>query len=208
MVSVLLLAVSLSLDSLSVGLTYGARGLKMGGPARLILGLASMSLSAAALTAGRTAAGVVPVQAARLAGALMLVGLGAVLTWRAAWPSTAATASPCWQIRLRPLGLVVQILREPVAADVDRSGEVTPSESLALGLALAMDSVGAGFGAALAGYQSWLLPFAVGVACTLMFSLGHRIGSRTPWELNGRAALLPGMFLMGLGIFRMLWASP
>ncbi|MGE5590150.1 MAG: sporulation membrane protein YtaF [Bacillota bacterium] len=204
--SVVLLAVSLSLDSLSVGLTYGTRGLRVGAPARLILGLASMSLSALALGLGQAAAGLVPPGLSRWAGALVLMALGAALAWRGL-RSPTANGDPCptaWEIRLRSLGLVIQILREPVSADVDRSGEVTPSESLALGLALAADSVGAGFGAALSGYRSWLLPPAVGLACTLLFALGHRLGSRSPWRLTGRAALLPGIFLMGLGILRLL----
>lgn len=206
MLSVLLLAISLSLDSLSVGLTYGTRGLRVGWAARLILGLASMSLSALAMGVGQVAAGLVPAGLARQVGALVLLALGAALAWRGLWPRPADSSAPptALEIRLRSLGLVIQILREPVSADVDRSGEITPYESLALGLALAADSVGAGFGAALADYQSWLLPPSVGLACTLLFALGHRLGARSPWRLTGRAAVLPGVFLMGLGILRLL----
>ncbi|MHB9146077.1 MAG: sporulation membrane protein YtaF [Symbiobacteriia bacterium] len=214
LLSVLLFALSLSLDSLSVGLIYGARGLRIGLSARLILGLASMCLSGLSLVLGSAVAGVAPFFPARVVGALVLVALGAAMTLRATRPEQAAPPAADQagfapepprplQIRLRPLGLVIQIIREPVAADVDRSGEVTPVESLALGLALAVDSLAAGFGAALAGYQSWLLPLAVGLACTLLFSLGYRLGQRAALRLTGRAALIPGFFLMGLGLIRL-----
>lgn len=205
MVSVLLLAISLSLDSLSVGLIYGARNLRMGLPARLVIGLASVGLSGFSMLLGRAVAGLAPVHVARVIGALVLVGIGAAMTWRAWRPQArcADGAPAAWQIRLRPLGLVIQIIREPVCADVDRSGEVSTAESLALGLALAVDSAAAGFGTALAGYQSWLLPPMVGLACTLLFSLGYRTGQRAAWRLSGRAALLPGVFLMGMGFIRM-----
>ena len=206
MLSVVLLAISLSLDSLSVGLTYGTRGLRVGLAARLILGLASMSLSALALGLGQVAAGLVPAGLSRWTGALVLVALGAALAWRGLWsqPADGDPSPTALEIRLRSLGLVIQILREPVSADVDRSGEITPTESLALGLALAADSAGAGFGAALSGYQSWLLPPAVGLACTLLFALGHQLGARSPWRFTGRAAVLPGVFLIALGLLRLL----
>jgi putative sporulation protein YtaF len=49
------------------------------------------------------------------------------------------------------LGLVIQIWKTPLAADVDRSGSISSTEAVLLGAALSFDSFGAGLGAALIG---------------------------------------------------------
>ena len=59
--------------------------------------------------------------------------------------------------RIRPLGLVVKILREPTVADTDTSGMIDIKEALLLGSALALDALGAGLGAAATGYNLSLI---------------------------------------------------
>ena len=56
-----------------------------------------------------------------------------------------------WKLEIASLGLVIQILRKPTVADFDKSGTISAGEALLLGIALSVDSFGAGIGASLLG---------------------------------------------------------
>ena len=58
-----------------------------------------------------------------------------------------------FQWEIARFGIIIQILKEPRRADLDRSGMISSKEALWLGLALSLDSCGAGIGMALMGYS-------------------------------------------------------
>ena len=67
-------------------------------------------------------------------------------------------------IELKRIGIVIQILRTPQMADVDRSGIISASEALLLGIALSLDSFGAGLGAAMIGFSPLLTALVISTA--------------------------------------------
>ena len=71
------------------------------------------------------------------------------------------------KIEIKSIGLVINVLKKPTAADLDNSGSITGIEAFILGIALSLDAFGAGFGAALLGYS----PYALAIAVALMSSL-------------------------------------
>jgi putative sporulation protein YtaF len=209
-----LLALALSLDSLTVGLLYGARGIKLSWSAMLIVSLASGGLLAAAMGGGRWVAEYLPPTVAQRAGAALLVGVGLWITyqtWRnhrrppePAAPPPPAEAGPQRVWRLRLAGIVIEILREPASADMDQSGSINLTEATFLGVALALDSVAAGLGAAMAGFSPFGLPLAAaGGSLGLMF-LGSRGARLLPFKLEGPWAMLHGVVLVLLGLYRMM----
>jgi len=107
--------------------------------------------------------------------------------------------------KIEAFGLVIKIMREPTVADFDKSGFISVKEALLLGLALAMDAIGAGFGAAMTGFTPLLTPLIVGIVKFLMVSLGVILGRRyaVNW-LGNRAAVLPGWVLIMLGVARVM----
>lgn len=203
--SLLLLALALSLDSLSVGLLYGLRSIRISVAPILVVGLISGGLVGTTMwLGGLLGAALSPGPAQRLGGAI-LVGVGAWIVYQSLRPHIPPGESGAvLTIRLRPLGLVIQILREPAAADTDRSGSISAAEAGFLGLALALDSVGAGFGAALAGFDPLKLPVLVALACSGCLWAGSRLGRLIPIRLDGRWSSAHGLFLMALGLYRMI----
>lgn len=203
--TLLLLALALSLDSLSVGLLYGIRSIKLPLSALLVVGMISGLLVGASMWVGALLGHVIsPLAAQRLGGAI-LIGVGAWViyqTMRTHLPTSVSNT--VLTIRLRPLGLVIQILREPAAADTDRSGSISTGEAGLLGLALALDSVGAGVGAALSGFDPIRLPLAVALACSGCLWMGSRVGAAIPFKLDGRWSVVHGLALMVLGLCRMM----
>lgn len=211
--SLALLALALSLDSLSVGLLYGARGIRLSWSAMLVVSLATGLLLAVAMGGGHLVAAVLPPALAARLGALVLTGVGLWITyqtWRNHGPhNSVEQPSPepqrrVWRLKLGSVGIVIEILQEPGAADMDRSGHISLSEAIFLGIALALDSVAAGLGAAMTGFSPFGLPLAAAAGSFGLMFGGSRAARVLPFRLEGRWAMLHGALLVALGIYRMV----
>lgn len=214
--SLILLALAVSVDSLTVGLLYGARGIRLPWAAMLIVSLATGLLLSLAMGGGALIATILPPEVANRAGAAILAGVGAWVTfqtWRShraprpAAPAAAPEPEPLrkvWRLQLGSVGIVIEILREPGAADIDRSGHISWTEAVLLGVALALDSVAAGLGAAMAGFSPLHLPLAAASGSLALMYMGARGARFLPFRLEGRWSMLHGLVLVALGLYRMV----
>jgi putative sporulation protein YtaF len=213
-ISLALLALALSLDSLTVGLLYGARGIKLSWSAMTVVSLSTGLLLLAAMGGGQVAAAWLPPALAQRLGALVLTGVGLWITyqtWRSHGRPRAVTPEPqpeesrkVWRLKLGSVGIVIEILREPGSADLDHSGHISLSEALFLGIALALDSVAAGLGAAMAGFSPLALPLVASGGSLLLMFAGSRGARLLPFKLDGRWSWVHGMVLVALGLYRMV----
>ncbi|MDI3279931.1 MAG: manganese efflux pump [Bacillota bacterium] len=190
----LLLAVALSLDGLGAGIAYGLQRIRVPFLALVVVAGTSAALFFLTLTgAGVAVEALAPVWS-RILGALILVGIG---LWH-------LLGEVC---RLGSLAVVVRILADPTAADLDRSGQLSLGEAALLGLALALDAAAAGVGAGLSGLGRPWLPALVGGVTFLFTAAGLRLGRA--WADWGKAApvlgRLPGCLLIALGLHRLFW---
>lgn len=122
--------------------------------------------------------------------------------------SEAEAAVPMLTLELRVFGLIVQILRTPSVADVDRSGIITSGEALLLGFALSLDAFGAGIGAALVGFPAAPTAILIAIASGVVLWAGMRVGflaAGMRWAQ--RLTVLPGIILIVMGIFKLMQAS-
>ena len=185
MLAILVLAVGISLDGLAAGIAYGLRCVRV--PLTSV-GIASF-ISGAAVLVSMQAGNVIGhyLSSAMLPrfGAVLLVGLGiwGVVQGRRKseiLPPAEALASRAedmiLNLHLQPFGLVVQILREPLTADLDCSGVISGWEALLLGVALALDAMGVGIAAALVGFPLVATCVSVMVVSFLALSGGLLIG--------------------------------
>jgi putative sporulation protein YtaF len=220
--SVLLLAFAVSLDSFIVGATYGMRQIHI--PVRSILIIAACSSAMVLMTmlAGEQLAQWVPLEWGKRLGAMILCLVGAWSLWNVRRsgltdePSSVQSerelaarrkeeqVKPVWTLEIRHLGLVVQVLKKPVIADMDQSGLITGQEALILGLALSLDAMGAGIGAAMIGFSPWLTALCIGCFSSLFLLSGMVAGRRLAgcrWVR--KASFLPGALLIVLGFYKM-----
>lgn len=132
--------------------------------------------------------------------------------------STAADASPAaparppaerertiLRIELKRLGIVIQMLKKPQLADLDRSGNISATEALVLGTALSLDAFGAGIGAAFVGFAPVLTAAVVALSGGVFISAGVRIGrmyAETSWL--GKLSFVPGCILIVMGILKLM----
>lgn len=224
--SMIAFAVALSFDGFAVGVSYGVRRISIPVLSLLVISLTSATAMGVSMLMGHLVSSLLSVELAEKVGAVILIGVGCwvlVQTWIQRKEKGEVTGErvgpgetgeleaaspeeyPVLKIRIRTLGLVIQILKEPHKADWDRSGTISIQEAILLGIALAMDALGAGFGAAMAGFKPLMTPVVVGVVKFILVSSGEYLGRNyaAKW-LNGRAALLPGGVLVVLGLIQIV----
>lgn len=110
-----------------------------------------------------------------------------------------------WTLEIRQWGIVIQILRTPAAADMDRSGTITVGEAFLLGTALSLDAFGAGIGAAMVGFPPLLTSATIAAAGGLFLWLGTRVGFRVAgWRWVRPLTVLPGLILIAMGLLKLL----
>jgi putative sporulation protein YtaF len=207
-VSLILLALAVSLDSFSVGLTYGLR--KMHIPIRsvIIIAICSATTLMVAMGVGNLITLFLSPAIAESIGGIVLVGIGAWVLYQFFKPSKKDSSikeeKMIVKLEIKSLGVVIHILRKPMAADFDQSGTITGIEALLLGVALSLDAFGAGIGAALLGYSPLMMAVAVALMSSLFLTFGIKFGqlfSKVKWVQ--KCSFLPGILLIMLGIFKL-----
>lgn len=110
-----------------------------------------------------------------------------------------------FSFEIRKLGLVIQILRSPVQADMDNSGSISSWEAMWLGIALSLDAFGAGLGAAMLGFSPLGTASVVALFSGIFLMLGMRVGLRFASK-NGMRLIsyLPALLLIIMGIMKLL----
>lgn len=214
-------ALAVSFDSLAVGVAYSAKGTRLPPISLTYISLATAALMTLSMKMGSLLSAHVTPDAARFWGGVIILALGVWQAWqgyaevldekvsaaRANLPeadSHAEDGAPrrLVSVRIEPFGLIIQILRQPLAADRDSSGVIDPRESVLLGLALGLDAFAAGFGAAMSGF-SWVIVPVVAVFCPALLLLGSLLGR----AMHGNRAVrkfyaLPGLILMAIGLLK------
>jgi len=214
-------AVALSLDGFGVGVAYGMRKIKIPVMSLIVISLTSSTAIGVSMLSGHMVSRYVSKEFAEAVGALILifVGIWLLLQTRkqnnnqisSGWDQanknqeTDSNHEPLVKFKIKSLGVVIQILREPTVADIDKSGYISTREAILLGLALAMDALGAGFGAAMSGFSPMLTPLVVGLVKFVLVNFGLFMGRKyaANW-LGSKAAILPGWVLILLGIGKVI----
>jgi putative sporulation protein YtaF len=218
LIALLVFALALNMDSFAAGAAYGVRNIKLPVTSLTIISIMSMTAITISMVLGNTVAGYFSATFAhRLGGViLMLIGIWVLIQSlqenrkKARAKSVkdagkeADTPDPVMQIHIRSLGLVIQILREPYRADLDRSGIISGREAVLLGLALAMDAFAAGFAVSMMGFNILYTALMVGLGHFVLtyFGLLAGMGVGTS-KINQKIVTLPGFILIALGLFKM-----
>lgn len=208
--AVFVLAVALSVDGLVAGTLYGVRRVEVPGKSIGMVGACCALGVALSMLLGDRAAPHFSEGAAETLGGVVLVGLGLwrfvevipeYLRSRAVAPGGASR--PVVKMRLRSMGVVIHILVDPMSADQDASGRIDTKEAVALGVALGLDSLAAGFAAGMLRLGLYLIPTVAMSSMLFLWlgvTLGRRLGDRF---LKGSGLFLPALVLITMGILHL-----
>ena len=170
---ILLLAVSVSLDTLGIGMAYAVSGIRIPWNTRLLIALLNGILTFCAVAAGGRLEAFVPQRLFQIGGAAILIFLGGRTLWNA--------------------------LGENKTADYDRDAShvLEPWEGIALGLTLALDSASAGIGITGKSWVVWTFPVLTALTGITFLTAGGKIRCNLR-RVNGAG----GVILILLGLLR------
>lgn len=174
--SILLLAISLSIDAFGLGIAYGLRKIKFPIISMIIICLFSFFYSTLALFAGQYISCIISTNVSKYIGISILFSMG------------------LW------------IIRNPLDVDINDSGCLHIKESILLSLALSIDSIGVGVASALSGLISLLVPLFTGIFQFLFLLIGTTLGKKLlhPSFKNKKIlSILPGLILILFAILRL-----
>ncbi|WP_096202720.1 sporulation membrane protein YtaF [Bacillus sp. FJAT-45350] len=220
--SLLLLALAVSLDSFGVGLTYGLRKMKL--PFMSLMFIASCSAISilVAMGFGTLIQNYISPSFAESLGGIILILIGswalyqvfrrdskseevleeAVKQERINEEAKETEKKLLVNFEIKMFGLVIRILRKPMDADFDKSGTITGREAFLLGVALSLDAFGAGIGAALIGFSPIWMAITVAIMSASFVTLGMKSGFKfSDSYLMQKFSFIPGVLLILLGIW-------
>jgi putative sporulation protein YtaF len=206
--SLLLLAFAVSLDSFSVGFTYGMRKMRLPFKSIFIIACCSAVTLLVAMLVGDLMARVLPIYVTDKLGGFILVLIGAWVLYQFFRPSKESsdeeTEKTLINFEIKTLGIVINILRKPMTADIDKSGTITGVEAFLLGVALSLDAFGAGIGAALLGYSPLEMSILVACMSSLFVSIGIKSGYLfAKFDWMDKFSCLPGIILIMIGLWKL-----
>jgi putative sporulation protein YtaF len=212
----LLIALSCNLDNVGVGLSYGARGIRLPLVTNLYIALLTAAgTGLAMILGGQTFRFLTPESGAILGGAILVVmGIWVILQ-----ETLFKKSRQCPEPRKLPPGedlgrksvwqRLVCILEYPALADDDFSGHIDLREGTLLGLALMLNNLPNGVAAAMLKLPVPLTMLAVGILSVLTFWLGIGIGANIGSRWNGKWTwVASGALLMGIGTTEIILALP
>ncbi|WHY70807.1 sporulation membrane protein YtaF [Fictibacillus enclensis] len=206
--SMLLLAFAVSLDSFGTGLTYGMKEIKIPIKSVLIISSCSAITFFVAMGFGHFLERFLSPQAGQMAGGIILLGLGSYFLFQVAKPDKKAETVPeektIVKLEIKSLGIMIQILKKPTIADLDKSGSINGWEAVLLGVALSLDAFGAGIGAAMIDMPPITTAFTVAAMSSIFVLAGIKLGfavSKVTWMK--KLTFLPGILLIIIGLMKL-----
>lgn len=198
----------MSLDSFTVGLTYGMRNVTIPIKSFIIISSCTFVVLLLAMLLGSFIELFISYEAGERIGGIILIGIGIWVLYQFITSQRTArepqTDYKVIEFEIKPLSIIIKILKKPMEADFDKSGKISGIEALFLGLALSLDSFGAGIGAALIDLPPILFSIVVTISSTIFVIAGLNIGKifrSVAWMKN--LTLLPGIALILIGLFKM-----
>lgn len=212
LLSYIIFALALNLDSFGAGVAYGSRQIKVPVLSLCIISLISVVSISISMLGGQFLLSALPVSLARQFGGILLILIGFWVLYQTRRSGRREKEKATLdensdgrmiKIHIRPLGLVIQVLKEPARADLDSSGVISPGEAFILGVALAMDAFAAGFAVSMLGFSIGLTATVVGLGHFFLTYLGIQAGrSITNFRVGRYLTALPGCILITLGLFK------
>lgn len=210
LLSYLVLALSVSIDSFGIGITYGIRNTKIYRTSKIILFMISILITSLSVQLGSFFNECFSEAITKWIGACFLILMGAWIIYQALTPKkeeifTNTTSPTIYQFMIRFLGITIQIIRNPISSDLDHSKKIDWKEAIYLGICLSIDSLCIGICSSMIGYQSFIFPILVATFQLFFLSVGRLLGekifciSHIPENIW---SILSGILLICIGVSR------
>lgn len=214
MLSYFILAISSSIDSLGLGITYGIKNTKVTIFAKIILFFTSLLFSSISISIGNLINNFFPSIVCNILSFLILFLMGVWIIVQAFNTSSkqkdisrASKNKKIYKFFIKSLGITIQIIKNPVNSDLDNSKKIEAREALYLGLALSLDSLCIGIGNSVMGNTSFIFPLLVATFQFIFLSIGLLFGKKINRVTNipdNIWSIISGFLLIFISILKLI----
>ena len=191
----LFLAISSSIDSFGIGITYGIKNTKISYMAKVVLFFISFIVSIFSIWVGSILKNIIPIFLVSYIGSFMLICMGCFICFQAIKKDKVQNKhigndfnnfdalnnfneEKIYSFFIKFLGITIKIIKNPISSDFDNSNTIDTKEALFLGVALSLDSFCIGISGSMIEINSFIFPFAIGFFQLLFMSLGNFLGHK------------------------------
>lgn len=160
MLNSLILAISSSIDSLGIGITYGIKNTKISFVGKLILFFISIITTYFSIFFGNLIQALFPAILTKLIGSLILIVIGIYICFES----------------LKKQDNYSNIFNNPISSDLDNSKIIDSKESIFLAVALSLDSFCIGICGSIIDINLVFFPFLVSIFQLFFLSIGTFFG--------------------------------
>lgn len=211
LLSIMLLAVSSSLDNFGVGVSYGLRKICIPFSLNLVIAVVNSCGTLFSMLFGKELSGFLQPSTASYLGASFLIGIGSwiiVTEFRKKEPerspSTASSEKPSVR-KKNVFSRISSLLDDPFAAGVLCSGRVTMKEGAILASVLTLSNISTGIAAGMIGFSPAITTAAVFICSVLAISTGEKIGHYSGARMiKGISGITAGLLLAFIGLYEIL----
>lgn len=179
--AILILAVSVSIDSFGIGITYGIRNTTINKLSSFALFIISFLFSGFSILVGNVIFSIISEHIVKLISVILLIGMG--------------------------LWIILETIKNPIILDINKSNTIELNEAIYLAIALSIDSFCVGISSASLEYLV-IIPFLVPVFQLFLLNFGIILGKKITkihflnyiplkfWNM------ISGILLIAIGIIR------
>lgn len=184
LINSLFLAISSSIDSFGIGITYGIKNTRLSNQAKIILFLLSFCISLVSIWFGDILKNIFSESITCFIGSFILISIGFFICFQSIKKSPTLTKDfnyneeKPYNSLVNFLGITTNIIKNPIDSDLDKSNIIDSKESLFLGLALSLDCFSIGIGGGILGISFFWFPIFISTFQLIFFSIGNFLGKK------------------------------
>lgn len=210
LINSLVLALSSSIDSLGIGITYGIKNTRISYLGKVVLFIISFSISILAVWFGDVIKNVFSDFATKLIGNIILIAMGGFVCFQAMRKNEIKYPihkgdEKIYSFFIDFLGITIKIIKNPSSSDLDSSNSIDSKEALFLGVALSLDCFCIGIGGSMIGMSPFLFPLFISFFQLVFLNIGNILGKKL-YQLShlpdNTWSIISGILLILIGIFR------
>lgn len=198
----LLLVVALSLDAFIASFAYGAQRIKIPFSSVIIISIICTAMLGVSLLLGALLRPHLPQMATKVLCFAILFLLGVTKLCDSAIKTLIRRHKKIHNSLFR-LKFILDVYADPEKADRDGSRVLSPAEAASLAVALSLDGLAVGFGAALMKVNFLLVMLLSLVIGMLAVRLGGRIGNKAAQKLPFDLSWISGALLIMLAVLKL-----
>ncbi len=202
-----IIAVLMSFDAFVVGISYGIKKIRISASAVFVIALCSVISGYVSIFLGSRIAAFFPPDISTYIGSGILIAVGLWFLIQSILPvADISEKKTLAELAIKSLGITITIVRNPLSMDLNKSGNIEISEAVAIGIALAVDVMGAGLALGAASSAGFFLPLIIGISEIIFIKSGFIFGSHIDGitdKFKTVSGILPGLIMIIIAIIKL-----